>query len=145
MVPQYATSWAPPPPPRKSKLPLILGLLIPVLVLLLAIIVVVSVVVFRRPELSKEAAQRACRTAFEAGVAGAHALYHGDAKEMIIPSLQGIDLQETWRTDTGYNVNAIVRYTLSTMFVEPINDSLSLTCQATGRDEQVKTTVTKRD
>jgi hypothetical protein len=28
-------------------------------------------------------------------------LYHGDVEQMIIPSLQGIDLQKTWRTDAA--------------------------------------------
>jgi len=96
--------------------------------------------------LTEQSAQRACRTAFESEwnqrLKTASAGQQDDTE--ILTTVQGIDMQETWKTDTGYNVNAVVRYTLTTGIIDPVVDTLNLTCEATGTDSDVATYVTNR-
>ncbi|HEX5996951.1 MAG TPA: hypothetical protein VFY84_17550 [Jiangellales bacterium] len=97
----------------------------------------------RPDELSKETAQRECRTAMEreanrriedAKQGGAEA----------VGSVTGIDLQETWKIDNGWAVNGTVNFMITAAFVGSLNQAVGLTCQATGSDDKVATSVKNR-
>lgn len=140
----WPSSPAPDPAPKKSRLPLIIAAAVG-LILIIAATVAVTLFAQRGGGLSEPAAERACRTAFDNewkqrlnGVAGS------ESASGVVVSLQGIDMQETWEVDGGYNVNGLVHYTLTTGLVAPVNDTIPLTCAATGTDDNVATTIANR-
>jgi hypothetical protein len=93
----------------------------------------------------REQAQRDCRTAVEAEWSRrSEALKGGSFSEGIVMSMTGIEMQETWATETGFSVNAVVKYDMTTALVAPIHSSLSFTCEATVTDGRVTTAVKNR-
>lgn len=94
--------------------------------------------------LSQEVAQRECRTALEREAARrATELDPGGSTDIVV-TMKRLDLQETYETDAGYAVNAAAAYTLTSGFLPQVEQSVSLTCAASGTDDAVKTTVTNR-
>ena len=128
-------------PPPKSRLPWILGGAAVLVVAALA--AVVLVVGLPGGGISKSTAERECRTAvgreWQTRAAGA-----GDLATTIVPSVQNIEMQETYEIEGGYGVNATVHYSLTTGFIAPVQGTIDLTCEATGTDDAPKTLVTNR-
>ncbi|MCZ7420704.1 MULTISPECIES: hypothetical protein [unclassified Micromonospora] len=125
---------------KRSKLPAILAVA-SMAVALIAVAVAALVWVSSRDSLTLETAQRECRTALEreakrrAGQAG---------PDGILVSLNDVELQESWETDSGFAVNGAARYTLTSTLLPQVSQSVSLTCEATTVDGQVVTTVKNR-
>lgn len=95
------------------------------------------------PALTQAGAERACRTAFGEDWKGRSA-YAEEGSEGVIMSLQRIELLETWKTDTGFSVNATVHYTMTASLIAEVKDTIDLTCTAAGTDEAPITDVNKR-
>jgi hypothetical protein len=138
--------WLPPTPPPKTRgpNPAVITILTTLTTLLLAAAAIGAYLLVAHPAgLTEQDARRACLTAIGAEwdrrVNGI-----GQTDTTVVSSVQGIDVQEIWKTGDRYNVNTVVRYTLTTAFVDPINDTLALTCVATRSGGNVATTVTNR-
>lgn len=91
--------------------------------------------------LTQTTAQRACRTAF--GTEWDSRNQKADTND-VVASVQGIDLQETWQVAGGWSVNGVVHYSVTTGFIDPVQDTLDLTCTATGTEANPSTSVTNR-
>ncbi len=148
-----------PPQPADPHLPPSDALLLPqesprnrlrsaliVAVVALILIAVVLAIVFsaRSDKLTSAGAQRACRTAVEQEWERRRDIAEQGDTSNILPSTQGIDLDETWESGDGWKVNATVRYTLTAFVVGPVENTLSLTCTASGSDDDPVTSVTNR-
>ena len=94
------------------------------------------------PALTEAGAQRACRTAFGKEF---DARQQANTQKDILVSTQGIDLAETYPSGNGFTVNGTIRYTLTTYPLDPVQDTLDLTCTATGTDDAPVTTVDNRN
>lgn len=92
--------------------------------------------------LTQAGAQRACRTAFSKEFEDRQ---EANVKKDVIVSVQGIDIAETWEDGAGYAVNGTVRYTLTAWPVDPVQETLELTCKVTGVDERPVTFVDNRN
>lgn len=95
------------------------------------------------PALTQAGAERACRTAFGEDWKGRSA-YAEKESDGVIMSLQRIELLETWKTEAGYSVNATIHFTMTASLVAEVEDTIDLTCTATGTDELPVTDVAKR-
>lgn len=95
--------------------------------------------------LSKASAERACRTAVgnewqkRAQVAGA------GATTTIVPTVQKIEMLETYEVEGGWASNATVHYTLTTGIIAPVEGTIDLTCTATGSNDAPVTEVANRE
>lgn len=133
----------PAPRPRRSRTPLIVAAIAAVLVLG-ALVAAILIVGLPGGGISKAAAERACRTAVgdewqqRVKVAGA------GSTTTVIPSVQKIEMLETYEVDGGYAVNATVHYTLTTGIIAPVEGTIDLTCTATGSDDAPETSVENR-
>lgn len=95
--------------------------------------------------MSRDAAQRACRTAVGTEWEGRQKAVTDDPdKTSVVISTQGVDLLETWQTGDGWSVNATVRFTVTSWPADPIVDTLDLTCAASGQDDAPVTAVANR-
>lgn len=92
--------------------------------------------------LSKEVAQRECRTALEHEAAKRADLDVGAIG--IVVTVKSVDLQETYETTAGWKVNGTVAYTLTSGVLGQTEQAVSLTCDATGTDTAVQAAVTNR-
>jgi hypothetical protein len=143
--------FGPTPPPKKRRLWLYLAIAVGTL-LVMAATVAVTLAAQRHSDkapaaavLTEPVAQRACRTAIESDWKQRTDIAQANQTDTeIVVSLQGIDVQETWKNGDGYSVNAVVRYTLTTGIIDPVSDTISLTCTATGTDAAPITTVSNR-
>lgn len=136
--------YAPPQAkPRRTKLTVILAA-IAVALLILVGVILYAAGVFPGGGLSKESAERACRTAVgdewqkRLNVAGS-----GMTTD-IVPSVQSIEMLDTYEVQDGYAVNATVHYTLTTALIAPVQGTIDLTCTATGSDDNPETSVENR-
>lgn len=144
--------WSPPPPKKRGPLPWLIGALV-VAVLgmggLIAWLASDSTLPDEPaaspppPVLTEVGAQRACRTAFGEDWKGRSA-YAEEGSDGVIMSLQRIELLETWKTETGYSVNATIHFTMTASLVAEVQDTIDLTCTATGTDASPVTDVSKR-
>jgi hypothetical protein len=92
-----------------------------------------------------EDAQRECRTAFENEFSARKArIESSSVTSSILTSVIGIELQESRKTDAGFEVNGVVRYDMTATLVPTVHDSLSLTCEARDRNSKLVTTVKNR-
>ena len=147
--PQTAAPWPaiqPQPAPavrrqRRWLLPVIIGAV--VIVLLAAGGTATAVYLANRDKLTQATAQRACRTAVESEWSDRQTMT-ATARRSILVSTQSIDLDETWQTDTGWSVNATVRYSLTTWPIDPVQNTLALTCVASGKETAPVTSVSNR-
>jgi len=140
---QPATSEPPAPQPPKGGLAKIFIIAGVVAVILVGVILYVGGV-FPGGGVSKESAQRACRTAFGNEWKARQAQTAAGSDASIIASVNNVELQETWEAKDGWSVNGTVHYTLTTALVAPVQGSIDLTCTATGDDDSPSTTVTNR-
>ncbi len=62
----------------------------------------------------------------------------------ILTSVTDIELQESRRTGTGFEVNGVVHYDMTTALVPTVHTSLSLTCEANEQGGKLVTTVRNR-
>ncbi|MGS2618328.1 hypothetical protein ACVCAH_27940 [Micromonospora sp. LZ34] len=142
-----APSPAPPPPAppaeRRRWLWIAAGAGIVLLVVAAVAVVATAAVVWRvrAAGLSKETAQRECRTAIERE---AHRRVSNSDSDRLIIIVKGVDLQETWETDNGWGVNGTMRYTMMAPLMPTVENSVSLTCEAAEKDGRVSTTVKNR-
>ena len=136
-------TYTPPPPPRRGGLAIVFIAAGVVALVLVGVIFYVGGVI-PHGGVSKESAQRACRTAFgnEWKVRQAQTAAGSDVS--IIASVNNVELQETWEAKDGWSVNSTVHYTLTTALIAPVQGSIDLTCTATGDDDSPSTTVTNR-
>ncbi|MFG1872169.1 hypothetical protein [Micromonospora arborensis] len=142
--PPVAASSADGPPPARSKLPLILGIVG-------AAVVVLSVAVgsllwfLSGDDLTREQAQRECRTAMERE-ADQRADRVGDSSDAdgVLISVSGVEIQEAWETDTGWSVNGTANITLNSALLGQTPTAVNLTCEAVATDDGVRTTVKNR-
>lgn len=156
-VPQSPAGWMPPspPPPAKSRaVPLLIGALV-VAVLVIGALGLAFVArsgshgsktpsapAPTTPTLTQAGAQRACRTAFGKEF---EARQESVTKKDILVSTQGIDLAETYASGNGFVVNGTVRYTLTSFPLDPVQNTLDLTCTVTGTDEAPVTVIDNRN
>ncbi|MBB5112495.1 hypothetical protein FHU28_002334 [Micromonospora echinospora] len=131
-------SYTPVPAPKKSKLPLILAAA-GAAVLLIAIAIGGTLWFVGRNDLTKEQAQRECRTAIER-----EAERRAGLGNNILVSMTGVELQETWETEDGWSVNGTANYTLTSALLGQTPTSVGLTCEAVATDDGVRTTVKNR-
>lgn len=139
-----------PPPPSTPPAPKRARSWIPWLIAGVAVIAMAAMAVVllrdRLPGagLSQEVAQRECRTALEREAARrATELDPGGSTDIVV-TMKRVDLQETYETEPGFAVNAAAVYTLTSGFLPQVEQSVSLTCAASGTDDAVKTTVANR-
>ncbi|MEV0427859.1 hypothetical protein [Micromonospora sp. NPDC050495] len=60
-------------------------------------------------------------------------------------TVTGVELQETWETESGYGVNGTANFTLTSGLLPQVSQSVGLTCEANATDDgTVKTTVKNR-
>lgn len=139
-----AAPHSPPPPTtaRRSRLPWILAAA--GAVLLLAVGAVAAVLLLGGDDLDRETAQRECRTALEREADRRADNLGGTRDTGVLVSVAGVELQETWETDTGWSVNGSVQYNLTTPLIGRTDTAVSLTCEATAADGRVRTTVKNR-
>lgn len=132
--------------PARRRTGLIVGASVAVVLLAVAGILLGAGVVPSpfSPGLSRDAAERACRTAFEREWQSRLTVVREGGTSGVLASTQRIELQDTWETDAGWSVNGTVHYTLTTGFVAPVADTINLTCTATGADGAPATTVANR-
>lgn len=128
-----------PPPKKRKALPWIVGA-----VLLLFAGGVAAFALLDGKELTRETAQRECRTALEREAHRRADNLGGVGDGGVLISITGVDMQETWETGTGYAVNGTVKYTLTTSLLPQVAHSVSLTCEATAAENGVTTTVKNR-
>jgi hypothetical protein len=131
-----------PPPTRRGGLAIIFIVAGVVAVVLVGVILYVGGVL-PGGGVSKESAQRACRTAFSNEWKARQARATG-GKADILANVNSVELQETWEAKDGWSVNGTVHYMLTTALVAPVQGSIDLTCTATGDDDSPTTTVTNR-
>lgn len=134
---------APPSAPKSRAVPWLIAAVAVLVVAVLGLAVALFGWPFGGSALSKDGAERACRTAF--GAEWERRVRMTSVDSSILPSLQGIDMQEVWETADGYSTNATVRYTLTTGVVDPVQGTVDLTCTVTGSDESPTTTVDNRN
>jgi hypothetical protein len=138
----YACQPLPPRRPRSHS-----GLLLAAGALMLVGLFAISVVAYvtgRGPTV--EDAQRECRTAFNKEFADREQLARTTSypSSSVVTSLTDIELQEARRTDTGFEVNGVVRYDLVTVLLPAFHSSLNLTCVASEKDGELVTSVHNR-
>lgn len=144
----YGPTPTPPPPmhpapaPRRGKAVAIAAAVAVVLALMIGAILYAAGS-FSGGGLSKESAQRACRTAFGDEWKQRSTQTSGGSTD-IIASVNNIEMLETAKSGDGYTVNGVVHYTLTTALVAPVEGSIDLTCTATGSDDAPTTTVDNR-
>lgn len=143
----YGQQPEPPTPPRRRAWPLVAALIS------LAVVVIALGVVLAWPHLkpapkpvapagvSQATAQRACRTAI--GDEWKSRLDGSDVKD-VVAAVQSVEIQETWQTADGWSVNGTVHYTLTTGVIDPVQETLDLTCKAAGTDANPATSVDNR-
>lgn len=133
------------PPARKPRRALWIGLAATVALLALVGGILYASGNLPGGGLSKESAERACRTAFgtewqkRSNVAGS------GSTTTIIPTVNNIEMLETVESGDGWTVNGTVHYTLTTALIAPVEGTIDLTCVATGSDDAPKTEVTNRN
>jgi hypothetical protein len=143
---QGAYETQPPPEPQQltqRKRTRLILLIAAVALLLLGTAIAIFVAASGSDKLTSAGAQRACRTAVEAEWTRRQRVAD-DGSTTVLASTQGIDLAETWETADGWKVNATVRYTLTTALVSPVQNTLNLTCTASGSDDEPVTSVANR-
>jgi hypothetical protein len=134
---------APGPSKPRTKLALILFIAAAVMLVATAGIAYVAIAGVPGGGLSKESAERACRTAFgDEWRKRSNTVGGGDTS--IIASVKSVEMLETVKENGGYTVNGTVHYTLTTALVAPVEGSIDLTCKATGSDDAPTTTVDNR-
>jgi hypothetical protein len=141
---QQATTSAPQPPAqRRAWLPwTIAGLAL--LAVAVGVVVLLAGSISAGGDLSREVAQRECRTALEhEATRRANNLDPGGTTS-IVATVKRVDLQETFETDAGWTVNGTVAYTLTSGLVPQVEQSVSLSCTAAGTDAAVTTAVVNR-
>lgn len=135
--------YSPPPPAPRSRLPLIVAAV--AALVLLAGAVTAAVLLLGGNDLDRETAQRECRTALEREAERRSDNLGGPSDTGVLVSLSGVELAETWETDSGWSVNGKATYTLTTPLLGRNSHSVSLTCEATTDDGgEVRTTVKNR-
>jgi uncharacterized protein YceK len=92
------------------------------------------------PVLSVATAERTCRTAMGNEWTSRTSYSQPD----VITSLQGIDVDPAYPAGIAWEVDGTVHYTLISAFVNPIIDTVDLTCLVTGTNETPVTSVTNR-
>lgn len=148
---QGSSGWTAPAPqkPRRTNLVAVVALVVAAVLLLAAIAVALfaagAISNPLSPGLSKEGAERACRTAFNREWEQRNARADGGTATTIVASVQRIELLETWETDDGYSVNGTIHFTLTAGIVAPVEDTISLACTATGSDDSPVTSVSNRN
>lgn len=134
---------APGPSKPRTKLALVLFITAAILFVATAGIAYVAIAGVPGGGLSKESAERACRTAFgEEWRKRSSTVGGGDTS--IIASVTSVEMLETVKEDDGYTVNGTVHYTLTTALVAPVEGSIDLTCTATGSNDSPRTAVNNR-
>ncbi|MEU8214911.1 hypothetical protein AB0C47_03980 [Micromonospora taraxaci] len=131
--------------PTRKKPPLILGIVG-------AAVVVVAVAVgsllwfLSQDDLTREQAQRECRSAMEQE-ADQRADRVGDSStaDGVLISVTGVELQEAWETDKGWSVNGTANITLNSQLLGQTPTAVNLTCEAVATDDGVRTTVKNRN
>ena len=137
--PAYPTQ----PPPAKSRRALWITL---AAVLLLALVagILYAAGVFTGGSLSKTSAERACRTAVGNEWQKRVNVANVGNTTTIVPTVQQIEMLETYEVEDGWATNATVHYTLTTALIAPVAGTIDLTCTATGSDDAPTTEVTNR-
>jgi hypothetical protein len=120
-------AWAPPATKKRGPLPWLIGALVASILLVAGLLAVLFMTDANKPQpkapvLTEAGAQRACRTAFgqEWKDRAKRVTADGDA----VTSVQGIEMQETVKTTTGFMVNGTVHFTLTTGILAPVEDTL---------------------
>lgn len=142
-APPASTDTPAPPPATRSKLPLIIGALAAFVVLAGAIGIGAAwfFTTGGGSGLTEQVAQRECRTALEQE---AKTRANRAGTDTVLVSVNGVELQETFRTGDGWTVNGTVSYSMTTVLVPQVTQELSLSCTATGDDDKVATAVSNR-
>ncbi|SCF49489.1 hypothetical protein GA0070216_1359 [Micromonospora matsumotoense] len=130
------------PAPKKSRLPIILAAA-GVAVVLVAIAIGGTLWFVGRDDLTREQAQRECRTAMERE-ADQRADRVGGGTDGVLISVTGVELHDTWETDKGWSVNGTANITMTTALLGQTPTSVGLTCEAEATDNGVRTTVKNR-
>lgn len=131
-----------PPAPRRAWLPwTIAGLALAALA--------VGTVVFLfgaqlRGGLSEEVAQRECRTALEKEASRRATELDPGGESGFVVTVKNVDMAETYKAGDGWKVNGTVAYTITGGVLPQVEQSVSLTCEATGTDDAVTAAVTNR-
>ncbi|WP_346535574.1 hypothetical protein [Micromonospora sp. DPT] len=133
---------APATAPKRSKLPIILIAVAGALVLI--VIAIGGTLWFVGHDgLTREQAQRECRTAMERE-ADQRADRVGGGSDGVLISVTGVELHDTWETDKGWSVNGTANITMTTAIIGQTPTSVGLTCEAVATDDGVRTTVKNR-
>jgi type II secretory pathway pseudopilin PulG len=152
--PWPVASIDPAPPRRSPKWPWILVVIGTVLVLAAVMVTTAFIATRATPDrtrptpaavLTEQAAQRECRTAFqkEWDTRNERLRADKDPDDDTFATVQSVEVQETWKTPAGYNVNGTVHYSLNNL-AGTFNNTLDLTCIASGTDTAVRTIVNNR-
>lgn len=137
-------AFAPPPVRRVPPWIIAVGALAAVLMVLGAVTAAVLTFVANTGATVMDA-QRDCRTAFGREFADRQArLDTGSRGVAVLTTMTSIDVEESRETDTGFEVNGVVRYDLSAIRVPTVHGSLNLTCEARERNGTLVTTVRNR-
>lgn len=142
--PPTADAYAPAPAtaPTRSKLPIILAAAAGALVLI-AVAIGGTLWFVGRNDVTREQAQRECRTAMERE-AEQRADRVGGADDGVLISVTGVELHDTWETDEGWSVSGTANITMTTPLIGQTPTSVGLTCTAVASDDGVRTTVKNR-
>jgi hypothetical protein len=90
-------------------------------------------------------AQRECRTAFGTEFTERRSSVEGSSyTSSLLTSMTDIELQEARETDSGFEVNGVVHYDITSALLPTVHSSLSLTCEAREQDDNLVTTVRNR-
>ncbi|MGC4886721.1 hypothetical protein [Micromonospora sp. DT227] len=141
--PAEAPPLEPTPTPTKSKLPIILAAVFGALLLVAIAIGGTLYFVGDRDGLTREQAERECRTALEREAHRRTSNLNGSDLG-VLNSVTGVDLQDVWETDEGWSVNGSVNVTMTTPILGQTPTSFGLTCDAVATDNGVRTTVKNR-
>uniref|UniRef100_UPI00064C3C2D hypothetical protein n=1 Tax=Micromonospora sp. RV43 TaxID=1661387 RepID=UPI00064C3C2D len=142
-VPPPATEANPPAPAsKKSKLPIILAAAFGA-VLLIAIAIGGTLYFVGRNDLTREQAQRECRTAIERE-AEARAKRVGGMSDKVLVSVTGVDIHDVWETDKGWSVDGTATILLDDPMLTQMPTAVPLRCDAVASDDGVRTTVNNR-
>jgi hypothetical protein len=138
----YGQPQAQPPAP-KSRRGLVIALVAGAIVLLaLAGGILFAGGLLGNGGLSQEAAQRACRTAIEQE--GKRRAAGGDPSSGILITIKETTVEDAFETEAGWQVDGTVAYTLTSALIPQVEQAVSLSCKASGADDDVKTSVGNR-
>lgn len=145
LEPAQPPQIVPPSAPAKSHRGLLIAIAaIPTALILLVAGILYAAGVFTGGGLSKASAERACRTAVGSEWQKRVDVASVGMATTVVPSVQDIEMLDTYEVDGGWASNATVHYTLTTGFIAPVEGTIDLTCTATGSDDAPTTAVTNR-